>query len=251
MSTVGTHASINFLFESTPLADNGYAYVDVLADSALVPGKIVTQNAGSSDPEWYYQVGGGGLNGAFASKLEGVLGTVNARLQSAYAARFGAHRFANDPTLPLERRPLTSFLVELDPQPPVGRNVAGMMYSVGPRVGDQGLTGDLLLAYTQVYVDAMAAIASSPTKIDGFRITLISSGIYLDAATVEPFSLAAAGAIINAVRIGVKKSNGRLTGLSILINTSDKHPEVITGFTRAATAAGAKVTGHGFTVAVP
>ena len=44
-AAVSRHTSIDFLFESGP--DNRYA--DVLGDSALVSGRIVTQNAGSSD----------------------------------------------------------------------------------------------------------------------------------------------------------------------------------------------------------
>ena len=44
---------IPFIFESN---DRG-GYIDVLANSGLVPGAIVSQNAGSTNPGMYYQVG--------------------------------------------------------------------------------------------------------------------------------------------------------------------------------------------------
>jgi len=245
---VSRHTSIDFLFESGP--DNRYA--DVLGDSALVSGRIVTQNAGSSDLGLYYQVCGGGLNGRFERGLGTGVDAVNARLRKPYDARFGAGRFDIDSLAPPSPPVLTSLLVPLDPALGLGDRVAGMAYSVGPKLTRAGLTPGIVVEYMQIYVDALTAIALCPDPVDGFRITMLSSGIYRGDAPIEPFADAAAGAVIEAVRAAVRNSKGRLSGLTILINTDREaiFPLEVDGFTHAAAAAGVKVDTRGFTLPI-
>src|SRR5665213_987266 len=80
-------------------------YVGVLANSALVKGKIASQNAGSSNAGIYYQVGGGGVNGYFHDALHDpklldnvneALDDVNKALVAAYDNRFGKDAWNQD-----------------------------------------------------------------------------------------------------------------------------------------------------------
>jgi hypothetical protein len=248
--------NIQFLFESS----ENDKYVDVLADSELVSGSIVSQNAGSSDRGIYYQVGGGGLNGEFETALGGQVANVNAELRKAYDAEFGAglyDKHSSDPLSlpPLDSPPLGSVLVPVSPGPQVGTRVIGMVYSVGPKLDPSGagLTAEIIPAYTRIYLDAMTRIALSPTKVDGFRITMLSSGIYRGNAPIPKFAEAAADCIITAVRTGIKAHPAALKGLAILINTNrtaEIPMELAAGFTEAAKALGVEVTSSGFSIPV-
>jgi hypothetical protein len=237
---------IQFLFESN---DQG-GYVDALANSALSTGSLVTQNAGSTNPGIYYQVGGGGLNGRFSAALGTEAQAVNRALQRAYDERFGAGRWKQDSTDPPTPLPLTSLLVPVSPSVHVGDRVAGLVYSVGPVLTSAGIAGPTAQVYTQIYLDAMEAIAASRTKISAFRITMLSTGIYAANAPTAGLADAAAGCIIDAVRTATKANADALNGLVILINTdrNTDPPKELDGFTAAATAIGAKVTSSGFSV---
>ena len=160
-------SEISFFFESN---DKG-GYVDVLANSKLVLGNIVSQNAGSTNPGIYYQVGGGGLNGAFASALGTQATDVNRALQAAYDTKFGTGSWSRDSGNPPSPLPLTSLLVPVTASAHVGNYCVGMMYSVGPMLTSAGLTPTESALYTKIYADAATEIAQSATTIDGFRIT--------------------------------------------------------------------------------
>lgn len=81
-----------------------------------------------------------------------------------------------------------------------------MTYSVGPMLTKAGLAPGEIAQYTQIYADAMNEIANSQNKIDGFRITMLSSGVYRGQAPIAPFADTAAECIIDAVGTEVKDS---------------------------------------------
>lgn len=235
---------IQFFFESNVTGQ----YVDVLAESKMISGAIVSQNAGSTNHDIYYQVGGSGLNGAFARALgpQQVV-KVNNQLQVSYDEKFGKGSWARDSKDSPSPSPLTSLLVPVE----AGTSCIGMMYSVGPRLTRDGLTPPSEKSrYTQIYADAMNEIAKSSTKIDGFRITMLSSGIYRGDAPLADFADAAAGCILDAVCASVKAQPLALAQLTILINTNlhAPFPTELQGFTNAATARGATVTSTGFII---
>lgn len=245
---MSTTPEIQFFFES----NHNHGYVGVLANSELVSGAIVSQDAGSTNPGIYYQVGGGGLNGAFDAALGAQVNTVNKELQTAYDKKFGAGSWDKDSNNPPSPLPLTSLLVPVSPAAHVGDKITGIVYSVGPILTSAGLTPAMRSVYTQIYVDAMNQIAANSTKIDGFRITILSSSIYRGNAPIAPFADAAAGCIIDAVRTAVKAQPTALGNLAILINTNANaaFPVELNGFTNAATALGVKVTAGGFSIPV-
>jgi hypothetical protein len=237
-------SQIHFFFESN---ENG-GYIDVLANSSFIPGSVVSQNAGSTNPGIYYQVGGGGLNGVFERALgpQQVV-SVNNQLQIAYDAKFGEGKWAKDSKEPPSPFPLTSLLVPVE----VGNNCIGMMYSVGPMLARDGLTAPSEKSrYTQIYVDAMNEISQRDSNVNAFRITMLSSGIYRGDAPLADFADAAAGCIIDAVCTSVIAQPLALSQLGILINTDHNapFPAELRGFKNAATARGAMITPYGFIV---
>jgi hypothetical protein len=245
---------IRFRFESS--ATRGY--VPILGDSALVQGPIASQDAGSSNVGIYYQVGGGGLNYRFEQALQaaGQLDAANAALVQAYDARFGPGAWARDaPSGGGASPPLTSFLIPLTPGAgPVGARVTGLMYSVGPVLGTQGITDPA--AYAAIYADAMAEVGryrAAGHALAGLRITMLSTGIY--ATTVhDPKALfvTAAASIIDGIA-GAVKADASLADLTILINTDDTAtaPKERYGFDTAATHLGLALDASGFDVPVP
>ncbi|AMA10690.1 hypothetical protein [Picosynechococcus sp. PCC 73109] len=228
---------ISFFFESN--AEGGY--INALSESTLVSGPIVSQNAGSTNYGIYYQVGGGGLNGAFAKGLRSQISTVNEELRLAYDAKFGDGCWAKHSNNPPSPPVLTSLLVSVQPSEEVKKECIGMMYSVGPRLTAAGLTSNEYACYTQIYRDAMNEITQSDKKISGFRITMLSSGIYRGGAPIAPFADAAASSIIDAICEAVANHPRRLEDLAILINTNTKteFPKEVKGFSNAAKARGA------------
>lgn len=222
-----------FYFES----NNKGGYVGVLSNSDLVTGNIVSQNAGSTNQGIYYQVGGGGLNGAFARALGSQVKSVNAELKTAYDQKFGDNSWIRDSQKTPSPLPLTSLLVPVNHSEHVGQNCTGMMYSVGPILHKDGLNDTKTKTlYSQIYADAMSEIAKSHKNIDGFRITMLSSGIYRGNAPIQSFSNDAATLIINAVCAAIKAQPKKLGNLAILINTdTNSHfPKELKGFTYAA-----------------
>ena len=228
---------VSFFFES----NHEGGYVNVLSNSCLISGSIVSQNAGSTNYGIYYQVGGGGLNGFFAKELNSQIAEVNEELKLAYDKKYGEGSWAkhskNPPSPPL----LTSLLVSVQPSAQAEEDCIGMMYSVGPQLTHDGLTANEYSRYAQIYTDAMNAIAQSDQPINGFRITMLSSGIYRGGAPISPFADAAAGAIIDAVCGVIANQPEKLGQLAILINTDTKakFPKELKGFTNAAKARGA------------
>ena len=74
------------VFESS----KSHGYVRVLHDSSALRGFIATQDAGSSNKDIYYQVGGGGVNKLFADDMgQDLTAAVNKALITAYENRFG------------------------------------------------------------------------------------------------------------------------------------------------------------------
>jgi hypothetical protein len=255
--------SISFYFES-----NGHGgYVGVFSDSHLIQGEIVTQNAGSSNYGIYYQVGGGGLNAVFASKLSptGKLDRINKELIKKYEEKYGKGSYSRDSTTGVQDK-LTSFLIPVPGgQDGIGDRVNGMMYSVGPVLGHKGITDRS--AYSQIYSDAvreiMKANQSKGSKIVGLRITLLSTGIYaLSVDSTKDLYKDAAELIIRGILSGYKAS-GATSSFSILINsdrnkedklTQEKIDKEVNGFTDAVNGISdlsITMDSKGFTVEVP
>lgn len=247
---------IRFRFESSETG----RYVPTLGNSKIVSGAIATQNAGSSNVGIYYQVGGGGINGLFAAALTaaGQLEAVNAALVHAYDARFGPGAWARDRDAPPgSSPPLTSLLIPLTPGVgPVGSAVTGMMYSVGPILGAQGITD--AAAYAVIYTDAMAEISRSRAaghSLTGLRIAMLSTGIYASRVD-DPAALFAdsAACIINGI-VSAATKDPSLSNVTILINTDD-HPDTPPakerdGFNTAAEQFGIPCHVAGFDVPLP
>jgi len=214
---------IRFRFESNSSGD----YVGILSDSSLISGNLVSQNAGSSNPGIYYQVGGGGLNHVFDSVLNkaGRLSQANASLIKKYDAKYGDGAYQTDAMSGREDR-LTSLLIVLTPGASgIGSRAVGMMYSVGPVLGRAGITNRA--QYAQIYTDAItqisAANANDNASIEGMRITMLSTGIYAQSVD-DPQKLITDSAqlIVEGVANGVaaNPSHGPTT---ILINASRDH----------------------------
>lgn len=248
-------ASVRFRFETSGTG----GYVPILGNSDLVPGPIASQDAGSSNVGIYYQVGGGTLNGRFAQALQaaGQLDAVNAALVTAYDARFGAGAWKRDSqTGGGASPPLTSFLIPLAPgQGPVGSSVTGLMYSVGPVLGPQGITDRA--SYAALYADAMAEVGrhrAAGHTLAGLRITMLSTGVYaMSVHDPNALFVTSAACIIDGL-VGAVKQDPSLADMTILINAYD-HPHTPPpkeryGFGAAATDLGLDVTASGFDVPV-
>lgn len=239
-------SGIDFIFESS----SSGGYVNVMGDSDLVKGPIATQDAGSTNYGIYYLVGGGGLNGVFAADMGIHTATVNEALKAAYDVRFGAGQWAKDSAKIPSPAPLTSFLIPLTSEFVTAGRASAMVYSVGPQLDITGINAKVVPIYTQIYADAMEALAASETKYAGFRITLLSSGIYRGGAPIAAFAEQAASCIIDAVQAAVSAEPDALSGLSILINTdrTGSYSKEFDGFCAAAKARGYEVSETGFTV---
>jgi len=248
----------NLLFESSPKR----GYVGVLADSALVKGLIASQDAGSSNGDIYYQIGGGGLNGFFASALGPMCAGVNRALVDAYDAHFGAGAWKADSEVGRRDR-LTSFYIPLaGPRPAlaqVGERVAGLVYSVGPVLHKVIVDRD---GFRAVYVDALNAVAaanrnaSDDQRIDALRITLLSTGIYGNTETDEEAALLArdvASVVLEALVAAGTQPQAQDLPTTILINTNYAGPnesKEVDAFSHAAAARGIAVDAEGFKLQV-
>ncbi len=238
---------MRFLYESSPTGE----WVDVLSDSPLTQDSVASQNAGSSNAGIYYQVGGGFLNGIFATDLKkaGQLTTVNQALQAAYNARYGSGSFATDSSAASPRQDrLTSLIVPVSEGTPIGDNVYAMVYSVGPQLGLHGIVDRN--AYKQIYLDALNEIskwnkANPKAVIKNFRITMVSTNAYGNGSKALRFD--SATLILEAVK-DAAKSNPSLTGITILINSNYRvdPPAEPEAFDAAAKAAGANGNSAGF-----
>lgn len=249
-------------FESDPKSH----YINVLAESTvLLQGLVATQNAGSSNPGIYYRVGGGGRNGDFADGLgHSATDTVNQALAAAYDARFGAGSWQADQNTARQGR-LTSFYIPIprplpardatDPKaPPVGDLIAGMVYSVGPVI-----TGGKIAdrdQYRGIYADALSSVAAvnaqatTPAeRIEGLRLTMLSTGIYsagLSAAAAAALARDAASLILDALVQAAASSQGAHMPGTILINTAKPVSKEIDAYSHAATQRGLQVDAQGF-----
>jgi hypothetical protein len=240
----------NILFETSSTND----YVGVLQNSSLVQGKIVSQDAGSDDAGLYYQVAGEGVNGLFKKALAPKLcATVNADLKVAYDNRFGANAWTQDSGGRLDR--LTSFYVPLPPNAHsiglhVGNEVAGLVYSVGPRVGGPVITDHK--QYAQIYLDAFAEViaANGNGAIEAIRLCVLSTGIYgpPNPKDKQPMARDAAGVILDALVAGTKLPGAAQLPSTMLVNCSSTMGYERDAFTYAATARGITVTSAGFTL---
>jgi len=242
---------IQILFETTSDDD----YVGVLQNSDLVQGQIVSQDAGSDDSGMYYQVDGGGVNGLFKKALGTQLcATVNTALKAAYDNRFGANSWTQDNSAGRRDR-LTSFYVPLPANAHtighhVGDEVAGIVYSVGPRVpGPKVADHD---EYRQIYLDAFAEVtaANQNGKIEAMRLCVLSTGVYgpPNPKDKPPMARDAAGVILEALVAAANlPSSAQLPG-TMLVNCSNSSGYERDAFTHAATARGITVTSAGFTL---
>ncbi|MBL8347607.1 MAG: hypothetical protein JNN03_19380 [Rubrivivax sp.] len=253
--------SYRICFESN--AQSGY--IHVLAESTvLAHGLVATQNAGSSNPGIYYQVGGAGRNGDFAEGLgTGATDTVNRALAAAYDARYGKGSWQADQSTAREDR-LTSFYIPIPrplparpavggKPPPVGDRIAGMVYSVGPVI-HRGKIGDRD-QYRQIYVDALLAVAAvnaqaaaGAARIEGLRLTMLSTGLYsagLPPADAAKLASDAADLILEALEQAAKTDGAHVPG-TILINTQKPTSKEIDAYSEAARKRGLKVDAQGF-----
>ncbi|MCA9539525.1 MAG: hypothetical protein KC620_11595 [Myxococcales bacterium] len=242
-------SSLQFRFESAP--EGGYQ--GIFKASRLVDGAIAVQNAGSSNPGLYYQVGGSGLNGLFARGLDSAraLASVNAALVKAYDARFGVGAWRRDAAKPPAEARLTSLQVSLPRSPEaIDPEVSAMMYSVGPVLGPAGLTDPA--TYAAIYADAFAEIARSHAEghaIAGLRITMLSTGIYAARVADPPALFAQAAACIVDGLLAATRAHPELAKVIVLINT-EAHPssKERVAFARAAKARGLQFDSSGFSV---
>jgi hypothetical protein len=240
----------NILFETS--SSNGY--VDVLQNSALVQGKIVSQDAGSDDAGIYYQVGGGGVNKLFKNALGPQLcATVNADLIVAYDSHFGANAWKQDSGGRLDR--LTSFYTPLPANAHsigvhVGTEVEGIIYSVGPRVG-----GPVIIdhkEYAQIYLDAFAGViaANGSSAIQAIRLCVLATGLYgpPNPKDKQPMVRDAASVILDALVAAAKLPGAAQLPSTMLVNCSSTMGYERDAFTYAATARGITVANSGFTL---
>jgi len=246
----------NIVFESTDTND----YVGVLVDTVVPNLLIAAQNAGSinaSDEDkydLYYLVGGGGVNGFFHTALgDSLTKTVNADLVAAYDARFGKGSWRKDHSNPAP--PLTSFYIPLPANASklsgkIGKRVVGMVYSVGPDLSGRPFTDRS--QYQKVYADALSCLiegnkraeAAGDKKIDGLRLTMVSTGIYAPNDNPEQFRAEAAGLILDAIEAAANGPDGAYLPSTFLVNcgTTRHAPPVsdsryeLDGFTAAAEA---------------
>lgn len=242
-----------FLFESAPAG----GWVDVLDDSAVSPGPLVTQDAGSNDAGLYYRIDGGGLNGIFADLLDKAdqRAGANADLVTAYDARWGAGAYAADSAgSPPRQDRLTSFLVLLaNGVPPIGESVYGVLYSVGPHLRDKGIEDTD--AYKKIYTDGLAAIAEwnrTNTPFVNLRLALLSTGIYGGDSRGPALNAQAAGLIVDAV-VAAMKTMPELAALTLLVNTNDtpaKDGDERIAFETVARARSIPTTRQGFDVSL-
>lgn len=244
----------NFLFETSPTNQ----YVGVLSDTHLLKGFIASQNAGSTNSGIYHQVGGGGVNLLFMNALgPSLTASVNGDLVVAYDARFGKGAWQKDKTS--QTPPLTSFYIPLPAGKGanVGKKVAGMVYSVGPVIDDDHVTDRD--QYRQIHVDALNELASvnksaaTGAKIEGLRITMLSTGIYgpSDPKKKTPECRDVAAVILEALEAAAKGADAAYLPATIPINCATdpkKTPasKEIDAFTFAATALKITVTKAGF-----
>lgn len=242
---------VEFRFETS----RSGGYVPILGNSSLGPTKVASQDAGSRNPGIYYQVGGDALNGKFASDLTkaGQLPAVNQALVRAYDNQYGTGSWQKwNRGEGSGRPPLTSFLIALEPGVgPIGSDVVGLMYSVGPKLSPQGITDTS--RYRAIYTAAMTAIGSGGL-IDGLRITMLSTGIYADRVTdKKKLYVTAAESIIDGI-VSAVADDPTLAGVMVLINTSDTDPvsdgqgKERYGFCQAAKNRGIKCNSAGFDV---
>ncbi len=233
-------------------------YVAVLSDTHVATtGKLASQDAGSSNPGIYYQVGGGGVNGLFADAL-GASETkiVNTALVAAYDAKYGAGSWPRD-SGGGANSPLTSFFVPVDPanSTKVGSRVAGIVYSVGPVLGRQGITDKA--QYRSIYTDGFTAVADANAAgagVTAVRITMLSTGIY--AQHVDDRTLlfdTSAALILDAVDAAAAASAAADFPDTVLVNAridANGKGKEVDAFTNAARARGVPVTGAGFDLTV-
>jgi hypothetical protein len=253
----------NIVFESTEAHD----YVGVLDNTSVLKGLIASQDAGSTNSGIYYQIGGRGVNGFFASALgPSLTKTVNAALTAAYEARFGADSWKTDQRS--STPPRTSFYIPLPADASqkgnvVGQRVAGIVYSVGPvlsgtKIPDPG-------QYLQIYLDALNAVAEEnksaaakatngkAERIEGLRMTMVSTGIYAppDADDAAAVRAEAAGLILDAIATAAAGPDALHLPTTFLINCGSPTSDEIDAFSNAAKALNITATEEGFTLDVP
>ncbi len=198
----------------------------VCGPSAQVRGLIATQNAGSSDASIYYQVGGRGLNGEFTERLRrnGQLDPVNQALVQAYDDHYGAGTWSMDELIaPADK--LTSLLVPLQADgTEVSHQVAAMIYSVGPKLGTNGIVDED--QYRQIYLDAFLAVARwnqgkpERAQVRALRLTFLSCGLYSGSAGKD--TIFATGArLIREAALSALQQQSQLCNVGVLINCND------------------------------
>lgn len=238
---------IRILYET---AKSG-GWVGVLKNSPAQRGALVSQNAGSSDSALYYQVRGGTLNQEFQKALtaSGELAGVDQSLIAAYNAAFN-NSYAADANAGRGDR-LTSFLIPLDASTHKGgKDVMAMMYSVGPKLGNAGLTKNIETVYQGIYEDAFNAIADYNGKykpaITLFRLTLISTEAYAGTSDKAALRKKSAELVLNAAATVAAKKPA-IADLTLLVNSNENNGgEARVAFDAAAKTLSLTTTGDGF-----
>ena len=215
--------TVRFMYES----DANGGWVKVLSNSAISPGHLVSQDAGSNDSGIYYQIAGGTINQQFATELDdaGLKSAANKDLIRQYNQKYN-NEYDQDSNNARQDR-LTSFLVALDNDSiQGGSDVVAMMYSVGPKLGNTGITDES--AYKQIYLDAFAAIDTFNQKalnnnfgpIVNFRVALLSTSAYAGFSDPVKLKAQAAGLVADAA-IASLTAFPSLKDLTILINSNE------------------------------
>lgn len=138
----------------------------------------ISQNSGSSNPGIFYQVGGGGVNGAFGFgfRQKGILTEVNDRLL------IKLKELQDDENVILTD-PLPSIIVPLNDLDQ--ESVEGMLYSVGPVLSsEREFKLEHMKMIKNIYKDAISDILefngneTTDMKYECLRVSFVSSGIY-------------------------------------------------------------------------
>lgn len=220
-----------FRYES----DTDQSWVPALSNSLVTGGSLAVQNAGSTSGSLYYQIGGGGLNGAVAHQLGSQLAVANDALKVAYDRRFGSGAYDHDAASQRQDRCTSLLVPAASGCDGVGTNVDAIVYSVGPQLPNGVIEDEE--AYRQIYADAFQTLsdcnaAGGRSTIEAFRITLLSTGIYGGGG--GPHLKAQAAKLIVDAACNAIRSRPELHDLVILINTNDGSADPDVGHERLA-----------------
>ena len=243
-------------------------WVPVLSNSTIATGNLVSQNAGSSYPGLYYKVGGGTLNGFFATAIGNTretgcqLDQANMALEAAYDHKFGAGAYDRDSNNIPADPPLTSFYIPINAAKcfDAGTQVVGMLYSVGPILKEDdrgnyvGITDEP--QYRRIYTDGFTAIVDANAggaQIKAARISTISTGAFAGNPTAAQRTAllhTSARLILDGiVEAAVAAAEANFPG-TVLVNVKGSEDAAVDAFTHAAQCRDLPVSSAGFDLTV-